>query len=729
MTFYLIDHWVPNWAQGYNLPYYYSHIPQITIVATYRLLSAIGLSVSLFTYYHWVIYLLLSLFPLSIFITLRVAGLPMATAGIGAIIASHLSTDGLYGLDTPSFLWRGYGLTSQLFAMLWLPLALSYAFRLCTSNVTRRDYIYTTLFLSFTTAGHLGLGIIAFLSVGIIAISPSLQSLLTHEWNKETTRKLVTTLTRVLIIFGIVGLLLGYWILPILKDGNYHNISVWDGIWKFNSFGYREVLKNLLNGDLFDFGRFPILTIGVFVGLFSALITSRYTPFAFLFAFWLLMYFGRTTWGSLMSIIPGMDDFHISRFIVGVHTAGLFLIATGIDWLIQTTSSYFSRLYRSRMLSLSLFSYLVILVIFVIFVFPQSLRYASHNDILISRANENYVKNAADTDRLFSILTQKMVEKPGRVFAGRGGNWGKEFRIAETPLYMHLSTYGIPVILWLPETWSPNSDTEQYFSEQNIAHYSLYNVRYVVTPANLPSDAIQPFWKLIETGATWKFYEVTVNENNENNNKTIQPDSIAGGQSYNSSMGYITTGIKPAIVSADKSNYRSLIRLWMHSDAPKAFLYPELTFDRNYPRPTGLPNFRMLDEATYKVPDGSLHNLFAETPRYANPQGTPSAIPRITNQGYSTDMEFHATIVNTTPCPSCIVILRQSFHPSWHITVNGKQAQSFAVFPFYTAVMVEEQGEHTITFTYQPTVTKKLLFVVGIVTLFLLIFALRKKQQ
>src|SRR5688572_11724303 len=25
----LTDHWVPNWAEGYNLPYYYSHIPQI----------------------------------------------------------------------------------------------------------------------------------------------------------------------------------------------------------------------------------------------------------------------------------------------------------------------------------------------------------------------------------------------------------------------------------------------------------------------------------------------------------------------------------------------------------------------------------------------------------------------------------------------------------------------------------------------------------------------------
>src|SRR3989339_1610704 len=38
---YLTDHWVPNWAQGYNLPYYYSHIPQIAIVGTWRSIRSI----------------------------------------------------------------------------------------------------------------------------------------------------------------------------------------------------------------------------------------------------------------------------------------------------------------------------------------------------------------------------------------------------------------------------------------------------------------------------------------------------------------------------------------------------------------------------------------------------------------------------------------------------------------------------------------------------------------
>ena len=96
-TAYLVDHWVPNWAEGYNLPFYYSHVPQILIVSSYRLF---GTSISLFTYYHWIIYLLLSLFPLSVFLSLRLIRLPWLAAGFGALLASPLSTAVCHDLAT-----------------------------------------------------------------------------------------------------------------------------------------------------------------------------------------------------------------------------------------------------------------------------------------------------------------------------------------------------------------------------------------------------------------------------------------------------------------------------------------------------------------------------------------------------------------------------------------------------------------------------------------------------
>lgn len=699
MVSHLADHWVPNWAEGYNLPYYYSHVPQILIVASWRLTAPFIPDVSLFTYYHWVIYLLLCLFPLSVFIALRVIRLPPVVAGVGAVIAAHLSTDGLYGLDPASFLWRGYGLSSQLFAMAWLPLALAYSYRyfiLQKNSTGVRTVVLPALSLAATTAGHLGLGIIAFLSIAVLWISPYLQAFLEQSWEKSTTRDIIQTGKKLAAVFGLVGLLLSYWIIPILLHGDYHNISVWDGIWKFNSFGFREVLKNLFDGNLFDFGRAPVLTALVMTGFFVAIFSSRF-PFALLFAFWLLMYFGRSTWGGLFTLIPGMSEFHLSRFIVGVHIAGIFLIPISIDWIVKTIQSRIPRAHSPTLFPLVC---LMLLIILMRLVYPQTVRYAAHNDFLIARANTAARQDNKDVSALITAINTRIRNNPGRVFAGRGGSWGKSFRIAETPMYMHLSTYGIPVILWLPETWSPNSDTEQYFSENNPDHYTLYNVKYVATPATLPKEQIQPFWRLVEAGNTWKLYEVDT-------------------------AGYISGGFRTAVVSADKQDYRSVVRLWMHNDYAARHLYPELTFDKGYPKQTGLPNFRMLDEVTYRVPGGSTHNIFAEVPHYI-PPSTASAVLAVHRQSAAGDMVFSADVTVPENCIACIVVLRQTFHPSWQATIDGRQTQTFAVFPFFTAVQLTEPGDHRVIFTYSPSPLKRILLAAGFISLAILLTAVGK---
>ena len=245
----LSDHWVPNWAEGYNLPYYYSHVPQIIIVATWRLFSLFSSQYSLFTHYHWVIYFLLSLFPVSVFIALQTIGIPAVAAGIGAIIASHLSTDGLYGLDPASFLWRGYGLSSQLFAMVWLPLALAYAWHYFSSDTHKRSLVPTIFFLAATTSGHLGIGIIAFISVGIIAMSPFLQSILKQSWDGQTKKNLVGAIGKLLLIFMEPEYSSRIDRCPFFLHGNYHNICLGRHM-EIQFFGYREILSNLFNGDL-----------------------------------------------------------------------------------------------------------------------------------------------------------------------------------------------------------------------------------------------------------------------------------------------------------------------------------------------------------------------------------------------------------------------------------------------------------------------------------------------
>jgi hypothetical protein len=619
----LVDHWVPNWNEGYNLPFYYSHIPQIAIVAGWRLFH-IG---SLFQFYHVIIYLLLCLFPLSVFLALRVAGYSWLTAGFGALLASQISTDGLYGLDPPSFLWRGYGLSSQLFAMIFLPLAAAFSYR--------KKVIPAILFLVLTTSGHLGIGIMAFLS---------LIPLLWRDPKK-------------LLAIAIPSIaLLSYWIVPAILADKFHNFSFWDPVWKFNSYGAKETLARLGNGDLFDFGRLPIFTGLVLIGLF----TVNHEPFALLFIFWFLLYFGRTTWGNLINLIPAMREFHLSRFIVGVHLAGLFLAPIGLGWVTEK----FKKIWFLPL----------ILLIPLIPIYQQTIRYNDLNNTLIARANTNYDTQSPDMNELVDTLKKL---PPGRVFAGRGGGWGHDFRIAETNVTMYLGNFAFPTVLWLPETWSPNGDTEQYFREDKKEDYDLYNIKYVATPPTLQP---QPFWKLIKENPSWKLYEV--------------PTS-----------GYFTAGVRPAIVASDKYSRTNVVRLWIQSDDPKNGLYPELTFDtKHFPRNYGLPNFKMLDEVTFQVPDGSTHNIFAEPPHYISPI---SPIP-LTSQTVDSDMVFTTKAEVPANCTECLVILKQTYHPNWRVTVDGKPVTPIITFPFFIGIPVTP-GTHEIVASYEPSKLKMIL--------------------
>ena len=889
---YLTDHWVPNWAQGYNLPYYYSHIPQIAIVGTWRSIRSIPKisifksqfsknvsnienlilkieNLSLFTYYHLIIYLLLCFFPLSVFLSLRILKLPWLTAGIGALLSSHISTDGLYGMDPPSFIWRGWGLSSQLFAMIFMPLAIAYSIRYFSeienskhearnpkqyqiekeknsksfsflifnfSNLFRisnfefriySSYLLSVLFITLTTMGHLGLGLMLFLAIPVIAFTRPIMSFLRQEPIKHMWREAKTAFLKTILLALPPILLLSYWIIPTLLGDVYHNVSFWDPIWKFNSYGAKEVLVNLWNGFLFDWGRLPIFTGLVFVGIAAVFINTNsmgdtsegscklpesrncnenpdktvrnmsvvrrlarrvsgvrdedvcgtrswqdpciygyIAPLPFLFLFFLLLYFGSTTWGGILNLIPAMNQFHQHRFIVGLHLVALFLAPIGITYVAQSITNIlhkflilnfqFSNNFSNFKFQISNWLYLCIFIFLSLYlcylIYPQTLSYGAYNQTLIEQANGNFLKVKSDTELLVTTLKSLMKDNPGRVFAGRGGSWGKNFQIAETAYFMYLSANGIPTVLWLPETWSNNSDTEQYFSEDVPDHYSLYNIRYVVAP---PSQSPQPFWKLVKENPSWKLYGVQLQTSNLNN-------PISNFQYSISTFSYISAGSSPSIVFSDKLSFGNVIRLWIQSPYPGKGIFPELRLTGKKSASQGqafgsyfsaIPNFAMVDEATYRTPDGKTHSLFAQPPQYMTPWEWPEAYPQIhlpspsatysgalaknkkisnyiniLSQSSDTDMVFRATVEVKEQCPTCVVVLKETYHPSWSAfirkisddergepvestTVNGKKVKTINVFPSFVGVRLEEPGTYKVVFSYTPSKLKILLMI------------------
>jgi hypothetical protein len=193
-------------------------------------------------------------------------------------------------------------------------------------------------------------------------------------------------------------------------------------------------------------------------------------------------------------------------------------------------------------------------------------------------------------------------------------------------------------------------------------------------------------------------------------------------------IGYFTTGIRPATISIGKQNFMTLVHLWIQSDMHKNGLFPEMTFDKNYPKAYGIPNFKMLDEVTYITPDGKKHNIWTEPPVYL-PHGITSIeqytalqnkrtenMKLIGPETVDTDMVFSTKVEVGKNCIECVVVLKHTYHPGWKAYIDGKPTKTMIVFPFYTAISVPE-GTHSITFAYEPSLLKKILIVCALASI------------
>ena len=495
------DPWQGTMSMGFPIFHYYQHLPHVSVALVHVLTFELF---QLFDMMRWTTYLLLSIFPLSIYWSLRRFGFDPLTAAMGGLVASLVGTDfanlgapyfrAYGGLGQTSYIFQGWGLYSQLWAMVVLPPALSIGYQ---SIRTGRGYFWATLLLSATLMSHLLYGYMAFLTLVALTLLPILQL----PDLKSVAPTILTRWKRLIILLLLVVAVTSYFLVPFFMDRLYFNTGVLikDGI--MDSVGHSVTLRALAEGNLFDWGRFPSMTILVFSGLVICSLRYRHERYLIpvvAFSLWLLIFFGRPTWGSSIDLLPLSQHLHIHRFISGVHLGGIFLSAVALaacwQWAISRSKNRYIYIFVAGTLTVLLFSPMYI----------ERRTYLEQNATEIKLSLEAINE---EQDELGSLLETLEGLPSGRVFAGAPGgeHWGDQYRVGPTPVYHLLGAEGLDVMSYSFHTYSLPSYVLMNFDETRLDHYNIFNVRYVVAPNYWERP---PFAKLVQRYGRHNLYLV-----------------------------------------------------------------------------------------------------------------------------------------------------------------------------------------------------------------------------
>ena len=153
-----------------------------------------------------------------------------------------------------------------------------------------------------------------------------------------TPRQWVQSLWRGAVI-GVGAVAMASWVVvPLLVDARWAGNSQFSrGTIFVNSYPTSQIIGWLQNGQVYDNGRFPIVSLMVLAGVAVCVYRFRRDERAraalLLWVFSLLLWFGRATFGDLVRVLPASDQLLFHRFVSGVHLSGILLAGIGMAWI------------------------------------------------------------------------------------------------------------------------------------------------------------------------------------------------------------------------------------------------------------------------------------------------------------------------------------------------------------------------------------------------------------
>ncbi len=539
--------WFPYLGLGSPQFLHYQSLPSM-------LTGALGLATGGNAAFRITLYLLLSLWPLSVYWSARLFDRGVGASLLSAAAAPFLMSAVGVGYESKAYVWIGYGVWAQLWASWTLPLAWAFTWRAMSS---RRAVLPAAVFVALTVAMHFETGYLALIP---IAIFPFL-----------TPSALRSRLGRAAgVALGALGL--SAWVtVPVVVNGRWaatNEILAHTPL--VNGYGARQVMTWLVSGQLFDAHRAPVVSVLAAIGLVVCVRRWRRDPpgraVVALLVMSLLLSFGRTTFGSLTALLPGSTDIFMRRFMMGAQLSGLYLAGMGGAALTAAAWHAAVRTWPRatawagagprRSIPVALACTLGVAALAP--AWSQIGSFASSNSQAVADQSAADRTQGADLNRIVDYVRN---HGGGRVYAGMPSNWGSNFRVGAVPVFKYLESLDVDEVGYTLRTASLMTDPEYYFDEDVPGDFALFAVHYMVLPAGHPPPVPARF--VMDRGP----YRLWVLP----------------------ARGYVRVVDTIGVLSADRTNVGVMSVPYLRSDLPGKGRYLAVAYGSSPPAPLSSP--------------------------------------------------------------------------------------------------------------------------------------------
>lgn len=367
----------------------------------------------------------------------------------------------LFGLEYRSYVWFGFGMFSQSVAVHFLLLTLGFGWRAIRRG---RRLAVTGALLGLTCLAHLIYGWMGAVTLCLLALMPDSE---VARWVRIRRTVWVGTVALLLTVFQL---------LPLLLDGFFINHSRLEPAAKWDSYGAWQVLKWLFTGQILDSGRLPVLSLLALFGAAGLLWrfrkSRRMAPvdtFVLLgAAFWLLVFFGRPTWGPLLLLLGVSPDMHLHRVIGALHVFLILLAAIGL-----------AAVWREAARRWHVAVAVIVTALLLAPVVGERAQLLADN---ATQGRQNLMAVALEQNAIDAVIAN-VKERGGRAYAGLASTWGAAFKAGGVPFYGFLSMSHVPAVSFMYNNLALTTDIMMRFDELKPAHFRLFNIRSVVAPA------------------------------------------------------------------------------------------------------------------------------------------------------------------------------------------------------------------------------------------------------